>query len=200
MTVPQEHRCKCSFATARASNFKRHAKTCRASRIIIALEAELEQLRSAISIAPPAIAIAVALPKSLPSVRIVGQECYAHVTPQSYSTLIKQPLTAMAALYRLVRQNHENRNVLIPNKRDRFIRVRMLAGWTYIDRKTTIADMAHAIANKIAMAADSDAVKAITPADAIARWTAHHDSICRDPARMSEAALQLEMVIYSERM
>lgn len=208
-------RCKCSFETDRATNFKRHVAKCRARLIIIGLETELEQLRSGTRAAPNQIALAnpvastsaiaetttIAAPtSSLPKVRIVGQECYAHFTLQSYSVFIRQPLTAIANFYRLLRQNCENRNVLIPNKRARFIPVHMLSGWELLDRKSTITDMAHAIANKISMAADTPAVKSATPVDAIARWTAYHDLICRETSHMSEVVMQLELIIFRERL
>lgn len=147
--------------------------------------------------APSMAVVPVVAPPPPASIRTIGHTSYESVTPLVWSDAIKNPKTATSKIFRFIRRDPSNRNVLIPNIRDKRAKVFTVDGWVNRDRKTMLGDIAQAIADKITDASDSDAVRAVATEDAIDRWVAHHELLINNKKVMEVEVNQLDEVILS---
>lgn len=175
--------CECSFTTDHSGNAQRHKRNCKARKIIIELKEENVRLRALIA------ARGYVPDATTTSVKNIGSETFANAPDSIVNAMAASPFSAVSSLYKHIRQDPCNRNVLIPNKRENLVRVFTNDNWCLRDKYNVLTLVVHTVADYITSVVDGQNE----------RWSSHHDCICTDKSVMEDTIRQLEMAILSER-
>jgi hypothetical protein len=128
-----------------------------------------------------------------------GKEDLSHITNSFKNQLLKGPYCMIPKMIEAVHTKPENKNILLPNKKEPYVKVFENAAWKFKDRKETVKDLVDANYNRLDEYYEKDGEKVLNH-DQINRYKKFQDKYDNYDQETHERVLKdSELVLLNQK-
>ena len=128
-----------------------------------------------------------------------GKEDLSHITNSFKTQLLKGPFCMIPKMIEAVHTKPENQNILLPNKKEPYVKVFENASWKFKDRKETVKDLVDANYNRLDEYYETDGDKVLND-DQISRYKNFQDKYDNyDSETHDRVTKESELVLLNQK-